>query len=242
MTPLQLTAFRAHAGTPRYLVRLDAARRRISAAPANSYVSFSAGKDSAVVADLAHRMRPGIDILMADPGCPTHWLKGERDEWLAFAAARGWGLRLFAWDKWSAVSAAESIEDHQNKAHADMFRELHAYARANGLTGRLTGMRAEESRRRRLLTAHRGATYEMADGTTAINPIADWMVADVWAYIITHGLPWLSIYDAFGPAARNGMIGQSGIDHGRLGYLKIHYPEVWREAMSRLPAEATQFT
>lgn len=204
-----------------------------------SYVSFSAGKDSAVCAHICHRRRPGIPILMVDPGCPHHWTEDERRAWIAWADTRGWNLRLFLYDKWTAaVSRAENDGAHRHIVHRAMFADLHAYAAAHGLDQRVMGMRAEESPARSMVAAVRGPAYTYADGGRALNPIMHWRVADVWAYTLRAGLPWLSIYDHLGPAARNGLIGRSGIKRGRLAWLKIHYPDAYIEARRVMPETA----
>ena len=205
----------------------------------HSYVSFSAGKDSAVCADICHRRRPGIPILMVDPGCPTHWTEADRAMWLGWAKQRGWNLTLFPFDKWRVPQHVE-VEEYRRQVHDDMFRALHDHAKANGLTQRVMGMRAEESPRRAMLSATRGPAYAYADGGLALNPIMHWTAADVWAYTLRVGLPWLSIYDHMGPYARNGLIGRSGARQGRLAWLKIHYPDAYMEAL-RLVPEATAY-
>jgi len=63
-----------------------------------------------------------------------------------------------------------------------------------------------------------------------ICPISLWTAADVWTYIVSEGLPWLSIYDHVGPTARNGLIGRNGLEQGRMVYLRRYYPEAWRVA------------
>ena len=80
LTPLWRVSCMAHAQTPGYLRRLREAAaviRQID--PTVTYVGFSAGKDSAVIADLCHRIHPGIQVLMIDPGTPTHWTDADRD-------------------------------------------------------------------------------------------------------------------------------------------------------------------
>ena len=86
-------------------------------------------------------------------------------------------------------------------------------------------MRAEENNTRRKFPAStRGETEH------TLQPIWNWNAEDVWTYIVRHGLPWLSIYDHLGPHARNGLIGKNGLEHGRLAYLKLYYPEAFLRA------------
>lgn len=232
MTPLQIAHFRAHAKLASYRRKVDQMMALIADIdPSVSYVSFSAGKDSSVIAHACHATHPGITMLMTDPGCPTHWEEHERDRWLSYAEENQWNLKLFAWDKWGLGLETEKISEYQDKIHADMFKQLHGYASDNGLTNRIMGLRAAESRNRMMLIGRRGSKYDYKDGGSATLPISTWQTADVWAYIITHGLPWLDIYDVLGPNARNGLIGRSGEEFGRIEYLKHYFPDVWRWAI-----------
>lgn len=239
MDDLTIAGFRAHALLPAYRRRLDATmemlRRELDE---TAYVSFSAGKDSAVCAHLCHTVLPSIPMLMVDPGCPTHWLEDERAEWLSYSKAQLWNLRLFAWDKWAAVFGVQDAGAHRKLAHADMFSGLHTYADENGITTRVMGLRTEESRARATTVRHRGAVYDYVGGGRRILPIADWSWKDVWAYTVTNDLPWLSVYDHGGPQARNGLIGRSGMENGRMAFLRQHYPDAYRLARELLPEES----
>jgi 3'-phosphoadenosine 5'-phosphosulfate sulfotransferase (PAPS reductase)/FAD synthetase len=226
--------YRLHARTPEYRereARLFALLRR-ELGP-TCYVSFSAGKDSSVVADACHRVAPGIPMLMSDPGCPTHWTEEERSGWIATAKARGWSLTLFAWDKWqSRPSDAEDGAAYRRAVHATQFAELERWAGERGHSRRVMGLRGEESRIRRMsLGSDKGSSAKR------LCPIGAWSTDDVWAYIVKHGLPWLSIYDHLGPDARNGLIGLNGSAHGRLAYLKLYYPEAYRMAREHFAAD-----
>jgi 3'-phosphoadenosine 5'-phosphosulfate sulfotransferase (PAPS reductase)/FAD synthetase len=234
VSPMQVAGFRAHATSTAYARKLHSLRAHVASLDAAiSYVSFSAGKDSAVVAHACHAAHPGIAILMVDPGCPTHWTERERTRWLEYARDHDWNLRLFTWDKWGATAADESVDQYRARVHGAMFADLHAHAAAAGLTCRVMGMRAAESRQRAMLVATRGERYSYQDGSAAALPLARWSTRDVWAYIVANGLPWLDIYDALGPDARNGLIGRNGERYGRAEYLREHFPEAWRWAVAR---------
>lgn len=235
MTPIQIAGFRAHATQASYRSKLAAMRRMVADIdPATTYVSFSAGKDSAVIAHACHAAHPGIAIMMVDPGCPTHWLEHERERWLRYAGDAGWALTLFPWEKWGHYApAGESVCEYQSRIHKDMFDGLHAAASRAGLTTRVMGLRAAESRNRRMSVGRRGLDYTYVNGGRALLPIGTWQTADVWAYIVTAGLPWLDVYDRMGPSARNGLVGRSGEEFGREEYLRHYFPDVWRWAVSR---------
>lgn len=188
------------------------------------YVSFSAGKDSGVIAHACNIVRPGISMLMVDPGVPIHWTAEERAMWQEYAEREGWNLRLFPWDKY-ATARPEGGAEYRASVHADMFRDLTAYADAHGLTRRVMGLRAEESPdRRKSLGRDKGVSE------SRLCPISLWTHHDVWAYTVSEGLPWLSIYDHLGPDARNGLIGRNAVERGRLVYLRRYYPEAYRVA------------
>ena len=232
LSPIVLTGFRAHSLTASYQHKLQQARQLVETIdPARTYVGFSAGKDSAVIADLCHRIHPGIPILMIDPGVPTHWTEDDRQKWLDWIDKAGWNFHRFEWDKWSGDRCQASVDTYQRSIHSEMFGAIYDYADHHSLTHRVMGLRAEESGTRRMLIAKRGLAYDYADGGGAYLPIANWTWQDVWAYIVTHGLPWLDIYDRMGPKARNGIIGRSGETHGRIEYLREHYPDAWRMAI-----------
>jgi sulfate adenylyltransferase subunit 2 len=198
--------------------------------PARTYVSFSAGKDSAVLAHAAHAAHPGIAILQMDSGCPFLWLEEERSEWIDYATAHGWNYHRFEWDKWGLhADTATDVETYQKRIHANMFQPIHDYAAANGLNGVLMGLRGQESQARRFTLGKHGQVYTRTDGTTRLCPLAKWTTDDVWAYTITNGLPWLRIYDAVGPDARNGLIGRTD-GHRRMAYLRMYFPQAYRVA------------
>lgn len=234
MTPIQLAAFHAHALLPTFRQRVTEARAVVDQIdPTCTFVGFSAGKDSAVIAHLCHEAHPGIAMLMVDPGIPTHWIQSDRDAWLSYAETHGWNLRLFPWDKWGVDRRADSVETYQAHIHNEMFADLQNYAKQHALTDRVMGLRKEESRARAILVNTRGTIYDYAAGGRAYLPIARWRTIDVWAYIVTHELPWLDIYDRLGPQARNGLVGRSGEAYGRIEYLREAYPDVWRWAVAR---------
>jgi 3'-phosphoadenosine 5'-phosphosulfate sulfotransferase (PAPS reductase)/FAD synthetase len=185
------------------------------------YVSFSAGKDSSVLAHACHYIMPGIPILMVDPGSPVHWTASEKQTWLDYAEAQGWNLKLFPWDKYATAPRTGDLTTYRTKVHDDMFRDLNAYAQERGLTRRVMGLRRQESKNRRHV--------QWATPNT-LCPLVDWTVDDVWCYIVKSGMPWLTIYDYLGPEARNGLIGRNGEAYGRLVYLRKYYPEAYRVA------------
>jgi phosphoadenosine phosphosulfate reductase len=226
--------YRLHACTPEYKQKharlLCELRRQLDG---TCYVSFSAGKDSAVCAHACNILRPGIPVLLVDPGCPTHWLENEREQWVAYAKEHAWNYHVFSWLKWRPdTSNISGATEYRAKVHASQFVDLEAWATEHGFKRRVMGLRGQESRVRRMsLATDHGASAKR------LCPLNLWTTDDVWAYIITHGMPWLSIYDHLGPDARNGLIGLNGSQNGRLAFLKRHYPDTYRQARQLFNAD-----
>lgn len=233
----QALYWQLHARQKAYRRKVDRLLADLTALdPAMSYVSFSAGKDSAVLAHAAHRVLPGIPICCVDSGVPYRWTQEERDRWLHYAAEQGWDLRIFPWDKWGnrAIREAGGERDHQQAAHRSMFADLEAWARGEGRMHVLIGLRAAESPGRRASLSTHGEVYRKRDGFVRHCPLGRWSVDDIWAYTLTNGLPWLTIYDHLGPEARNGLIGRSGAQYGRMVWLRKYYPQAYRVARDDL--------
>jgi 3'-phosphoadenosine 5'-phosphosulfate sulfotransferase (PAPS reductase)/FAD synthetase len=216
--------FRLRASQVEYARRESSMLRRLrNRIDERCYVSWSAGKDSMVVAHAAHWLC-GVPILMVDPGVPIHWTDEDKARMIGYAQAQGWNWRLFPWDKFRTATSNNGA-DYRKQIHADMFVDLTAYATAQELDRRITGMRASESKTRHVfLTASRGETKN------TLQPLWNWSTEDVWTYTVKHSLPWLSIYDHLGPEARNGLIGKNGREHGRMAYLKRYYPQAFQRA------------
>jgi 3'-phosphoadenosine 5'-phosphosulfate sulfotransferase (PAPS reductase)/FAD synthetase len=233
----QIGMFRLHAKTPDYRRKeramLSFLERRLDG---SACVSFSAGKDSAVIAHACQAVRPDIPILMVDPGVPTHWEETERERWLAYAVENGWNLRLFPWEKWAGKTNQTSAEAYREAIHDDMFADLTKHRMEYALTTLVWGLRAAESKGRAAYMRYQGAVSKRKDGTLVLSPIADWSTNDVWAYIVSRNLPWLRIYDVLGPEARNGLVGRNAERYGRLAYLRQYFPKayLWARDVAQL--------
>lgn len=199
---------------------LDWIRERIDD---GCYVSWSAGKDSMVVAHAVNQVHP-VPVLMVDPGVPIHWTDEDKKRMVEYAEQQRWKWQLFPWSK-SLSKAPESDAAYRRQIHSEMFIGLTTYAKGRRLERRITGMRASESKTRHIfLAASRGETKN------TLQPLWSWATEDVWTYIVRHNLPWLSVYDYLGPDARNGLIGKNGREHGRMVYLKKFYPQAFQRA------------
>ena len=128
---------------------------------------------------------------------------------------------------------------------------LVAYQYANGFNGSFTGMRAEESRGRRMNRIMRGHMYQLTkDASWICQPIVDWTARDVFACLVQHGAPIHDYYrlalERFGvdpesPSSRvDCMIpDETVVQWPALMPLKELYPELYRRVVNLRPELAT---
>lgn len=112
---------------------------------------------------------------------------------------------------------------------------------AHGFDGVALGLRGEESYGRRMNARTRGATYQYKrDGLWACQPIWDWSYDDVWAFIVTAGLPYCGVYDRLWDAPEvdqrlSYWAGETKRRHGRYAWLRRNYPELFNRLAARIP-------
>lgn len=114
------------------------------------------------------------------------------------------------------------------------------WAKANGFDVQVLGMRAEEAKGRRMCFRVRGLTYR-AHGLIVSNPIGWWRTSDVWAYLVSRGVPWHPLYDCETHGLTREQIRNSGwltvspADDARVAWLKQHYPAQYRALAEHFP-------
>ncbi len=75
------------------------------------------------------------------------------------------------------------------------FSAVHKFIRENWVDCIFSCLRAEESKKRKALTTR----SDQFHGVRNIHIIKDWTWKDVWAYIVSMKLPYVSVYDKYGP-------------------------------------------
>lgn len=199
------------------------------------YVGTSWGKDSLVVAHLVHELGLDVPVIwfpagaVENPDCAL-----VRDTFLARHAVRyvEHEVAELAWKR-------EGLFDVHDGAQSAFVRESRRFG------GRYaSGVRAEESRARRLRMAHWG---ECSPNTCA--PIGHWKIDDVYAYLASRGLPVHPAYACTwgGQFPRNtirvstigGVNGNGGLlgGNGRREWEESYYPETVK-VVRELGAEA----
>jgi len=153
-------------------------------------VAYSGGKDSTVMLHLALQIDPDIQVFHWDQG-PQLMPRDVTEEILA--NARALGAKNLIVETWKG-SDAEDMRVNPEKwraAHMIHYLVLNRIRRQQGWDFQFVGLRKEEGCKRSAVCKHprRGETY----------PLADWSYLDVWAYIVSHGLPYPRAYDLYAP-------------------------------------------
>jgi len=153
------------------------------------YVSYSGGKDSLVVLHLVLQQAPNILVF--------HWDYGRyyiprpiEKEILEIAYSVG--------VKNLKVATSPLYRKLKRKAINVLGRELFGRVipqlKQEGYDAVFLGLRKEESIKRKLRIT-RGIFYDLPE----VWPIQNWSWKDVWSYIFSRQLPYLSVYDVYAP-------------------------------------------
>lgn len=238
-------ADRVRSTLPRHARIVDAALDvvRRAAAIGRIGVSFSGGKDSLVVLDLVRRVAPAAPAALFDSGCE---LRGTlamverygvevvrpRMTFPEMARYSGWWGFADPVDAGCPFQVKTVIIDEPSEAFV-VTRRLRVVA---------MGLRAEESRGRRMNARIKGELYETPDRTWHLCPIQRWTVDDVWAYIAGRELAYHAAYDALAdmgiPRERQrlgALLGEKGEGCGSFAMLRRIEPDTWESLAREFP-------
>jgi phosphoadenosine phosphosulfate reductase len=101
------------------------------------------------------------------------------------------GVEIQAWVEQNGPNAFyKSVAQRQQCCH---IRKVESLKRAlAGKKSWITGLRREQSTARQTLERE---GWDEANGLTKINPLLEWIIDDVWAYIKMHDVPYNSLHD-----------------------------------------------
>jgi len=197
----------------------------------NIAVSFSGGKDSLVVLDLA--IRVGVtNFVFADTTIEFPTTLDYIDE-----IERYYGIkitRVRAPNDFFEIVDKIGFPSRRLRWCCDVFKfsPLTHYARANNIDGFITGLRSSESNKR--------ADYSKKDdnplvSVSQINPILEWKKEDVWNYIEKYNLPSNPLYDKM---ERIGCWCCPYKTNSEMKIVQEEFPKLWRVLESHLHAFA----
>lgn len=215
------------------------------------YVSWSGGKDSNVLLHLVRQLKPDVAICHVDTDLDYPDCREAVDRWIhEWGIAEQTTVLRPATSPWEIIDRYGGPGSQANKASSELDRKcffelIVRYAREWGHNGVFMGLRADESRARRINRIIRGAAYETAMGAMHCNPLSDWRTPDVWAYTVANNIPWLPVYDKIRghpcpERIREGWypVGDFQVSQGGLVWLRANYPELFMELKRRYPGYA----
>lgn len=242
---------------PRFLQRkIDQAHGIIAqglAAMQQPYCACSWGKDSGMVVYLLSQVAPDVPVVWLRDDDPIPDTLRFRDRCL-----REWQVRNYV--EVPKVPLATIIEEFHRIGLTDIDRTkndqaklvtlikkhpLGEWAEGQGFDGLFWGLRADESRARRMLFRTKSPLYRLQSGEWRCAPIAFWTGTELWHIIDFLGLPYNALYDKtmFEPREmiRNGgWLSTDGAWHGRVVWLKHYYPDLYQRLAAEFP-EVTSY-
>jgi phosphoadenosine phosphosulfate reductase len=176
-------------------------------------LSFSGGKDSTVLADLLFRCGwrgKGIYFWYSDFENPE-----ENTSQVAWANENyGYDIKKVkcygscdAWEEAGHFFSTPTSDEEKSaakKCSLGFKKASKKFMQENDCKNIFMGMCKEESRARQINLNMRGSTYFVdSRGGYTCCPLSNWSGTDIWAYIVSRDLPYLSIYDlTFWPRER----------------------------------------
>lgn len=223
-------AFARHVETARRVLREAAARGPLA-------VSVSWGKDSIALAHLALDTLGSVPLFhMASPyalpgyeACRAYF--AERATIHELPASRSLA-EYIAWCQDIGLPHERERSVHQRVVSEIKRDRGTEWAREHGFVVQALGMRIAEKGPRAQVLRKRGPLYQMTDGSWKCCPLAYWATQEVWAYIVSRGVPYnRRIYDAethgqTRETIRNtGWLSTDGAEQGRVAWLALHFPD-----------------
>ncbi len=130
--------------------------------------------------------------------------------------------------------------DHEGVVNKIKKNVLDSYALSNGFDGSFWGLRADESKGRRVLLRSRGELFKTKIGLWRCSPMAFWTGSDIWQFIDYYKIPYNPLYDNTKFSTREnirniGWLSTDGAERGRIVWLKHYYPSVFNMLSKEFP-------
>lgn len=171
-------------------------------------LSFSSGKDSVVLLDLA--IKAGFDgtLIFFKYGICTDVETPQENINLLKYYANKHGLHyqilecfgeVDCWERCGRFTLFPETEEEKrifNLTNYDYVKKSNDFEKENDIDLNIIGMRKDESERRRIVLSKKGSIYQTKSRKSiTCCPLLDFTNDDIWAYIFSNDLKYLSIYD-----------------------------------------------
>lgn len=252
----ELEKYRLHAKLPAFRRHVEEAvgiiRKAISETPSSWALSYSGGKDSTVMLDLCHLAGWRGPILyqsygpletLPDNTRMVEWARSRYNlEVVAHEAPGEFQIFREVGHFFIEPETPEEVRSVQ-RWYRRSFGVLSDIARRHGCASVFLGLRMEESHQRRMVLAHRrgGIYYARTRRQWTCCPLYRWTGRDIWAYLVSRGLPWVPLYDAPGwdrERIRNDVVfcaGGGSIRHGQFAFWRRLYPDLFNRLAAEWP-------
>lgn len=232
MEEYEIQSFKLHARLPgfkRKVIKSKAIIREFLTISKNPYIAWSTGKDSTVVLGLTRELK-NIPAVHIDSGVELPGTKETREKV---------GNVIHYTTNELFLDIAEEYGLNSKETRKSRF--VKEFEKKHNFDGVIMGLRTEESNARKY-NAKRGPIYQKKDGIYVCNPILNWTMIDVFAYLFENDLPIHPHYLIKGPfptsERRVGSYVSSrnrGAELGRFVKLRYFYPEVFNDLARRFP-------
>lgn len=218
--------------------------------PGGWMISYSSGKDSTVLLDIL--CKSGWKGLGYHAVCSKYEDPAENIA-LSKKSSEKYGVDISVvksfgeYDAWKAAgyffTTPETPEEKRlaRLANSDFKQKSREFMQSNNIRNYFLGLTKAESRGRKISLSSRGNTYQLKTGEWVCCPLADWTPREIWAYIVSNGLEYLSVYDTPGfsrEQLRNELtvMYTSGlVRRGIMLQYKMSYPALFRSLKKEFP-------
>lgn len=244
-----------HSKTKGYKRRIEeamqTAQKAIKEIGGNHALSYSGGKDSTVMLDICLKAGFKGDLMQF---FYSEYENSQMNLEMADNMSEKYRLKLYrikcysskeAWDeagRFFAVPSNDLEKSLARKVSADFGKQSKKISQENGYNLHFIGMRKAESRQRRMTLGSRGLTYyTKTRNAFTCCPIGKLTDDDIWAYIVSNNLPYISCYD--NPLfdrrkIRNELTyfcTRKAVFQGVVETYKFIYPEIFSELRKNYP-------
>lgn len=171
-------------------------------------LSFSGGKDSVVLLDIAVRAGFRGKMIFFKYGIVTDVETPKENITLLKYYAELYGLNYDiinclgetdCWERCGRFTLIPETEEERRifrETNYDYAKQSARYEARNEIDLNIIGMRKSESNARRIMLSQKGAIYQTKERqSVTCCPLLDFSNDDIWAYIYSRNLKYLSLYD-----------------------------------------------